>query len=559
MERNNQHYTYYDEFSKNCVISNGLQGVPKGLLPYVHKIHDLFHQNTFNISEDQTGIFSITCEDSQDDISAKEEEKDNSHENNDKGNHNSNIETFETAFSTIRYLTNAEVGNFTVSFGDSSSYPFCTCSYWNTYKFPCVHMAGVFCNIPGWRFHMLSPLYRFNPVIDIDYSSIYYPIKTETNDEECQTCTSGRSIGTQMNTSDVNIFEHPSNIPVTESLVHQAKGFLEHLHKTAIIFKDKVLHNKLHKELQNFIVEVQTELTNKAKLLKSLNFFSVNVKNRKVMEQTTQTNSYTKHMQTLRNDLQPSVEINEKVTKVGKVGTIPISTKDIWQSCASNIPDKRPHYTIVNPMDTYDDQVKRRKLCSNVLTDLNEKKVSLPVLVNILKDNDNDLKIKYGSKPVLPPGMITLAHLTGKNKIQPGESDDKSEENPVHKKNESSHVQFSIETEIKTREEYVEDNVNSNVNSKKALNIQIVPSATSGTTSNVESTLIDTLVEISHSQNVSNKVGRKPCPPDGAITLAHLTGKTKYTDVKEKIDSTTVNNEFKGETCISNEVKKGCG
>ena len=72
-----------------------------------------------------------------------------------------------------------DVEEHTVSFGDFTSYPFCTCFYWQRCKLPCVHMFTIFHAFPGWNYDMLSPVYRMNSVLQFDYSCILQPNETE--------------------------------------------------------------------------------------------------------------------------------------------------------------------------------------------------------------------------------------------------------------------------------------------------------------------------------------------------------------------------------------------
>lgn len=224
-----------------------MQGIPSSLLPYAVCMHTLLEQKTFNIEEAEMGVYNVSC--------GPDENEENRDEND--------IDTFDNDFSSIRFLNKNEVGKFNVSFGDMSTYPFCTCAYWNTYRLPCVHMMAIFATIPGWTYHMLSPLYRNHPVLSIDYSTLVTtPVRP--NNKECQTDKARKSsAGTQVNFLLVDIFEDVSKIPITDEFYRQVKAFMEDLNSALIMFRDKAFYNKLRFELRRFYFSVTKEMEKK--------------------------------------------------------------------------------------------------------------------------------------------------------------------------------------------------------------------------------------------------------------------------------------------------------
>ena len=168
-------------------------------------------------------------------------------------NNEREIDIKETEFGWIEYSNKLCPGEYTISFGDSYSHPFCTCSHWLLYRLPCVHMFAVFSKVPGWRYDMLSPLYRVSPVLDIDYSCINYPIIRSLADQNCQTYIPAVvSVETQTHfTQEANIFENLNVKGVaTEQLLGQTKDFFQCINKMAFLFKDKFLHRKLCGQLK---------------------------------------------------------------------------------------------------------------------------------------------------------------------------------------------------------------------------------------------------------------------------------------------------------------------
>lgn len=182
----------------------------------------------------------------------KPEESQISNLNNDERE----IEIKETEFGWIEYSSKPCPGEYTISFGDNYSHPFCTCSHWLLYRLPCIHMFAIFCKVPGWRYDMLSPLYRVSPVLDIDYSCVNYPLNPPLVDQNNQTLCPGLvSAETQTHSlQDECIFE-TLNVKglAIEHLLGQTKDFLQYVNKMAFLFKDKFLHRKLRVQLKDLV------------------------------------------------------------------------------------------------------------------------------------------------------------------------------------------------------------------------------------------------------------------------------------------------------------------
>ncbi|XP_065649898.1 uncharacterized protein LOC101235563 isoform X3 [Hydra vulgaris] len=92
-----------------------------------HIIQRISNDNSFSVAQIQTGVFMLLNK-----------------ENHDKSYH--------------------------VSFGDSSSFPSCTCDDWFWYKLPCKHILSVFETINGQGWDMLPSIYTGSPLYNYDFS-----------------------------------------------------------------------------------------------------------------------------------------------------------------------------------------------------------------------------------------------------------------------------------------------------------------------------------------------------------------------------------------------------
>jgi len=81
-----------------------------------------------------------------------------------------NFETHQLNPGLFQLKAGEEV--FSLSFGDATSYPFCLCTYWQSFKIPCVHMVHVFSTVPGFTYEALSSLYRYNSLMLLDHSVV---------------------------------------------------------------------------------------------------------------------------------------------------------------------------------------------------------------------------------------------------------------------------------------------------------------------------------------------------------------------------------------------------
>ena len=143
-----------------------------------------------------------------------------------------------------------EVEDFTISFGDTNSYPFCTCTYWQQYMLPCVHIFAVFQDVSGWNYDMLSPVYRMNNVFCVDslcISHCDFPGSQLSRDKGCQTSQALPTmvtVQTQKNVGAGSLFIPMNTMKVNEDLYRQVSDLLFHLNKSSFLFKDVITYKR---------------------------------------------------------------------------------------------------------------------------------------------------------------------------------------------------------------------------------------------------------------------------------------------------------------------------
>ena len=219
-----------DIFNDNSDELRSVEGMPPFLLRHVVKTYQEVKSNSFKIASSQLGIFQVEVDNSIKKVSTLPAEI---QIQNDSGSlvtdgsilRNANDQIIASALTELTPLhegdsssgptsgmgarssfikiegtdnkTNIPIATetatvstegiasemYTVSFGDSTSMPFCTCFEWQKKKIPCLHMCAVFCNIPGWGWDMISPMYRSNNIFSTDYSCILQNIQDLPNGE----------------------------------------------------------------------------------------------------------------------------------------------------------------------------------------------------------------------------------------------------------------------------------------------------------------------------------------------------------------------------------------
>jgi len=161
------------------------------------------------------------------------------------------------------------VEEFTVSFGDMNSYPFCTCTYWQQYKLPCIHMFAIFQDISGWSYDMLSPAYRMNNMFCVDSSCISHCYSSNSQlskDNSCQTNSALPTmvtVQTQKNVGVGSLFIPMNTMKVNEDLYRQVTDLLFQLNKSSFLFKDVVMYKRIRGQLTDIVKNVHQRLTEK--------------------------------------------------------------------------------------------------------------------------------------------------------------------------------------------------------------------------------------------------------------------------------------------------------
>ena len=217
------------------------------MFPYLHEISKLAKTNDFTITHNQLGLFNIE------------------YKNPNGGESIKKVEMERAEFGNIEYSSAPEEGEFTVSFGDLYSYPFCTCSHWQTYKLPCVHMFAIFQSIPEWKYDMLSPLYRYSNTVTLDYSCFTSGRSSDGMDKQCQANLESESIGIQI--EEENIFISASDTKVNTVMMRECKELLKQINKLSFIFNSKFLLHNIQEQLQSLLDEFQVSLSNNGNIV----------------------------------------------------------------------------------------------------------------------------------------------------------------------------------------------------------------------------------------------------------------------------------------------------
>ena len=206
--------------------------MPLSMPLFVHDISELAQSCDFSITHNQLGLFAVQCTSAPvDQVLDKKQEKK------------------RAKYANIYYNTTPQTNKVTVSFGDLYSYPFCTCSHWQTYKLPCVHMLAIFQSIPEWKYDMLSPIYRSNSSISIDYCF--------SSSDEAPSVNS-RSMEIPKVMVEESTLLSVEQVEVNEMLLRQCKDLLQNIDKLAFLFKNRTHHKKLREDLTSLVNQMQT-------------------------------------------------------------------------------------------------------------------------------------------------------------------------------------------------------------------------------------------------------------------------------------------------------------
>lgn len=242
---NNEQYIFFQTFVKSNFYSEFMQGIPMSLVPYTEGICKIAESNVFNIVCGNLGVFSVQAA-----IDKNMEESEL-------------IEIAETKYGSLEYPKLLDSKEYTVSFGDSNSYPFCTCAQWLYYRIPCVHMFAIICNVPGWKFDMLSPLYRFSPVFVIDTSCVHHPINSAYEDIATQVENSTYDDVETQTEDNSKIFTFPfhnAGLDILKEQKKKTKKALTHLKDISYMFKRQSLYDDMCNQMEELLDEIEKEI-----------------------------------------------------------------------------------------------------------------------------------------------------------------------------------------------------------------------------------------------------------------------------------------------------------
>ena len=204
----------------NFVSRNSLpkqfEGIPNTVIPYVYDLGMLANQHNFEITHNQLGLFTVKSD-----------------------NDDDNTEEFTIESAKVSEVSKSDIdknskylqaGEYTVSFGDLQSYPFCTCTFWQIHKLPRIHMFAIFKETPGWKYDMLSPAYRSSNIFITDLSCFKDQDLTPPSfDMASQTTTS--FIPSDLDFEEIDIFKNAELLPADIYLHRHLKEVLYHLSK----------------------------------------------------------------------------------------------------------------------------------------------------------------------------------------------------------------------------------------------------------------------------------------------------------------------------------------
>ena len=264
LNQHTQNLTTENDAMNSCYNS------PVLFVPILSFLRKVAEKTKFKISQDKSGIFAVSIIKNAHIAFPLLEEPTTEEAEVSEGNDENQSEEpvlvkcnvkniFQLTFNLF-----SEGALFVVSFGDHSSFPFCTCLYWIYYRIPCLHMVAIFHNVTGWNFNMLSPLYRSNNMFQIDHT-VLPPDKIVDND----ICLKSQQSEPENSSKNNGVMSKETNFllplipPQHESFesISQLKKLNTCLQSCAYLFQDQDAFAKLTKEV--------TELT--CKCAESLN------------------------------------------------------------------------------------------------------------------------------------------------------------------------------------------------------------------------------------------------------------------------------------------------
>ena len=215
-------------------------GVPLSLLPVFNALKIEYEESTtFQVEEQQFGLFKV----------------------------------FEETKTNDAVFFVEEI----VSFGGNVTFPSCTCARWNQTHLPCIHMYAIFRSTEHYKYDSLSPLYRINPLLDFDYSTIDGKRFKATKDNfrdlrhrsvESKSCQTGICIPPQPSTQNL-VSTSPSSSSTTkqsvfkeavvydDALLTQCKELQVQLCNLSGVFASSLYEKSLNADLARFITQME--------------------------------------------------------------------------------------------------------------------------------------------------------------------------------------------------------------------------------------------------------------------------------------------------------------
>lgn len=215
-------------------------GVPLSLLPVFNALKIEYEESTtFQVEEQQFGLFKV----------------------------------FEETKTNDAVFFVEEI----VSFGGNVTFPSCTCARWNQTHLPCIHMYAIFRSTEHYKYDSLSPLYRINPLLDFDYSTIDGKRFKATKDNfrdlrhrsvESKSCQTGICILPQPSTQNL-VSTSPSSSSTTkqsvfkeavvydDALLTQCKELQVQLCNLRGVFASSSYEKSLNADLARFITQME--------------------------------------------------------------------------------------------------------------------------------------------------------------------------------------------------------------------------------------------------------------------------------------------------------------
>ena len=235
-------------------------GIPMSLLSSIYEENKIENSSNFNISEDEIGVFTVSSNELSASAKDVNEKQSASMDEQKTGSSRKALDDIETFFgSKISQLSGiwsslvekdfnkqaSEHGKFLVSFGDIHNYCFCSCSFWQMYKMPCIHMLVIFDDTHEWQYSMLSPLYRSSNIFAIDYSSV-------NDNKDCE------DLNTPTKTEkSLNVTSYASGC---DSVLFCSQQFMDKLNQLSSLVADKDGFANIKSEWEHLSKRLETLL-----------------------------------------------------------------------------------------------------------------------------------------------------------------------------------------------------------------------------------------------------------------------------------------------------------